>query len=180
MNLDVDGIPVVEAGAAELGVGDLEAEGFDEMEAGAGGGAEARDVAGVGGNFGVDEDDIERDGRPAEIEYGLAGVGVLHGGRIGRGGGLGKRIEWNFGLRPGRGWPDAGGMEKRIRILRDVLAAGLLAGLVFLAFGGAVRCGFVHFDDNIYVFENWHVRQGLTGRGCAGRSRRGTPPTGIR
>lgn len=49
--------------------------------------------------------------------------------------------------------------------LRTLFTAAILAGLVFLAFGGAVRCNFVHFDDDIYVFENWHVRQGLTWAG---------------
>ena len=83
VDLDLHGVPVVEAGAAELGVGDLETEGFDEMQAGAGGGAEAGDVAGVGGDFGADEDDVEGDLRPAEIEFGLARVGVLHGDSIG-------------------------------------------------------------------------------------------------
>ena len=83
MDLDVDGVPIVEAGPAELGVGDLESEGFDEMELRAGGGAEAGDVAGVGGDFGINEHDVERDRRPAEGEVGFARVGVFHLGRIG-------------------------------------------------------------------------------------------------
>lgn len=79
MDLHLDGIPVVEPGAAELGVGDFESQRFDKMETGAGGGAEAGDVAGVGRDFRVDEDDVERDRRPAEVEFSFARVGVFHG-----------------------------------------------------------------------------------------------------
>ena len=53
-----DLLPVVHAGAFELAVVELEAEGFDEMEGGVGGGAEAGDVAGVGRDFGFEEDDV--------------------------------------------------------------------------------------------------------------------------
>ncbi|HRT06277.1 MAG TPA: hypothetical protein P5204_11330 [Kiritimatiellia bacterium] len=46
------------------------------------------------------------------------------------------------------------------------LAAGaLLAALVFLAFGGALLCGFVWFDDHGYVTENPAVTAGLTKAG---------------
>lgn len=41
-----------------------------------------------------------------------------------------------------------------------------LAALVFLAFGGALRNGFVRFDDDAYVFENPQVAQGLTRAGA--------------
>ena len=101
MDLYLDGIPIVEAGAAELGVGDLKAQRLDQMEAGAGGGAQAGDVAGVGRDFGMDEDDVERDGRPAEIEFGFSGMGVLHGGRIGAGAAKGKTF-------PARKQPERG------------------------------------------------------------------------
>ena len=51
------------------------------------------------------------------------------------------------------------------RIRRDVAASLLLAALVFLAFGGALRCGFVWFDDHGYVYENPAVTGGLTQAG---------------
>ena len=56
MPLDV--LPVIHARAFELGIVELEAEGFDEMERRAGGGAEARDVAGVGRDFGFEQDEV--------------------------------------------------------------------------------------------------------------------------
>ena len=51
-------LPVIHAGAFELGIVQFEAEGFDEVEDGLGGGAEAGDVAGVGGDFGFEEDEV--------------------------------------------------------------------------------------------------------------------------
>ena len=51
--------PVVEAGASAAGVVQAEAEGTDEPESGAGGDAGAADGAGVGGDFGLDQDDVE-------------------------------------------------------------------------------------------------------------------------
>ena len=51
-------------------------------------------------------------------------------------------------VKPGGGW-----------------ASLALAGLVFLAFGGALDCGFVRFDDHVYVFENPQVAGGLTAAG---------------
>lgn len=44
-------------------------------------------------------------------------------------------------------------------------AALLLFALGWLALGGAVGGGFVHFDDDLYVFNNPHVLSGLTGPG---------------
>ncbi len=41
----------------------------------------------------------------------------------------------------------------------------LLVALVFGAFGGALQCGFVRFDDHGYVYENPVVAQGLTAAG---------------
>ena len=48
---------------------------------------------------------------------------------------------------------------------RAWLAGLALVVLVFLAFGGALRCGFVRFDDDVYVFENPAVGRGLTWEG---------------
>ena len=47
-----------------------------------------------------------------------------------------------------------------------VAACLLLDALVFLAFGGALRNGFVRFDDDAYVFENPPVAAGLTWAGA--------------
>ena len=41
----------------------------------------------------------------------------------------------------------------------------LLVVLCWGAFGGALRCGFVYFDDDQYVFENPPVVRGLTAEG---------------
>jgi hypothetical protein len=58
----LDRRPVVEPGAADrLGI-DAEGDRPDEVEAGAGGGAEPGDVAGVGRDLGGDEDDLQRRG----------------------------------------------------------------------------------------------------------------------
>lgn len=46
-----------------------------------------------------------------------------------------------------------------------VAACLLLDALVFLAFGGALACGFVRFDDHGYVYENPQVVAGLTAGG---------------
>ena len=48
---------------------------------------------------------------------------------------------------------------------RSGAAALLLFALGWLALGGAVGGGFVHFDDDLYVFNNPHVLSGLTGPG---------------
>jgi hypothetical protein len=57
--VDVAVLPVVHAGAAEGFFVEGESEGLDEVESGAGGEAEAGDVAGVWGDFGFDEGDLE-------------------------------------------------------------------------------------------------------------------------
>lgn len=49
-----------------------------------------------------------------------------------------------------------------IRRNRNVAAALVLIALVWAAFGGALRCGFVYFDDDTYVFENAEIAQGWT------------------
>ena len=54
-----DVLPVVHAGAAELAVVEVEPEGLDEVQRGAGGGAESGDVAGVGRDLGLEKDDLE-------------------------------------------------------------------------------------------------------------------------
>ncbi|MGD9612473.1 MAG: hypothetical protein AB7V22_06180 [Kiritimatiellia bacterium] len=48
---------------------------------------------------------------------------------------------------------------------RNVAAGALLATLVFLTFGGALRAGFVWFDDHGYVYENPAVTAGLSRAG---------------
>ena len=53
-----DMLPVVHAGPFELGVVELKAERFDEVQDGFGRGAKAGDVAGVGRDFGFEEDDV--------------------------------------------------------------------------------------------------------------------------
>jgi tetratricopeptide (TPR) repeat protein len=47
---------------------------------------------------------------------------------------------------------------------RLAVASGLLL-LAAAAFEGVRRCGFVAFDDNIYLYRNPHVRRGLTWEG---------------
>ena len=44
-------------------------------------------------------------------------------------------------------------------------AVWLLLALGFLAFGGAMQCGFVHYDDDLYVFGNPQVLNGLSWAG---------------
>ena len=80
MNLHLNGIPVVQTRAAELGIGDSEAQGFDQMKPCSGGGAKAGDVAGVGRDFRTDQDHVEGNGGPLEDELGFAGMGMFHGG----------------------------------------------------------------------------------------------------
>lgn len=45
------------------------------------------------------------------------------------------------------------------------MAALSLVALCWGAFGGALRCGFVYFDDDTYVFENAEIAQGWTSNG---------------
>jgi len=67
-------------------------------------------------------------------------------------------------LRAGRVLPMISGMVSSRRV-QTVAAILLLAGLCWLAFGGALQCGFVHYDDPRYVYENEQVVQGLTKEG---------------
>ena len=53
-------LPVVESGAFELGVGQFKAEPSQKNQVTAGGCAEPGDVAGVGGNLGFVENDVQR------------------------------------------------------------------------------------------------------------------------
>ena len=50
-------------------------------------------------------------------------------------------------------------------VQRDVGAALLLVALCCGAFGGALRCGFVYFDDDKYVFKNPAIASGWTAEG---------------
>ena len=48
---------------------------------------------------------------------------------------------------------------------KNLLAVLALVALAWGAFGGALRCGFVYFDDDQYVFENPPIARGLTAEG---------------
>lgn len=48
---------------------------------------------------------------------------------------------------------------------RELVIAALLAAACLLVFGQAVRCGFLNYDDNAYVYENPWVRNGFTFHG---------------
>ncbi len=52
-------------------------------------------------------------------------------------------------------------------MLRHFAVAAVLLTLCAIAFGGALSSGFVNFDDNIYVYDNAAVKQGLTADGLA-------------
>ena len=69
-------LPVVHAGAAELAVVEIEAKGLDEVKGGLGGGAEAGDAAGVGGDFRLEEDDVEHGSGTCALAACVACVGV--------------------------------------------------------------------------------------------------------
>ena len=59
---DIGEFVIVEAGAAQARVVELEAQRFDEMQPRAGVGAQANDVARVGRDLRLEEDDVERHG----------------------------------------------------------------------------------------------------------------------
>jgi tetratricopeptide (TPR) repeat protein len=48
-----------------------------------------------------------------------------------------------------------------------VLAAVLIGGATLAVFWGAIACAFVNLDDDLYVYDNPFVREGLTLRGVA-------------
>ena len=56
---NIQQLPVVQPGPLELPVGDLKAQGLDQMQAAAGGGAGAGDVAGVLGDLRLHQYDVE-------------------------------------------------------------------------------------------------------------------------
>ena len=56
---DVQMLPVIEAGALQLPVGYLEAQRVHHMQGAAGAGAQARDIAGVGRDLGLVQDDVK-------------------------------------------------------------------------------------------------------------------------
>jgi hypothetical protein len=62
----------------------------------------------------------------------------------------------------GAGNPAGKPAFSRLLILSTLLAAATLA-----AYSGAGNCGFVNFDDPVYVTDNPHVRFGLTLSGIA-------------
>jgi len=62
-------VPVVQARPLEVAVGDGEAERLDENQPAAGDGAQPGHVAGVGGNLGGDEDEVE--GSRQRLKHGV-------------------------------------------------------------------------------------------------------------
>jgi hypothetical protein len=58
-------LPVIQPGAFELRVIELEAERFDQVQSGPRGGAKARDVAGVGRNFWFNQDNVHVNNKPS-------------------------------------------------------------------------------------------------------------------
>ncbi len=68
----------------------------------------------------------------------------------------------------GAGGPFASGSAPQVRRPYSLLAVcGFLLLAVIAVFGQTARHDFVNFDDRGYVYENWHVRGGLTGEGTA-------------
>lgn len=59
MDMDIEVVPVVHTGAAQVAVGDVKAEGADQVKAGVDPCAEASDIAGILRNFGIKEDDVQ-------------------------------------------------------------------------------------------------------------------------
>ena len=80
MNLHVNGVPVVQTRAAELGIGYGEPQRLDKVETRAGGRAKPCNITRVGGNFRTNQNHVEGNGRPSEGKISLAGVGMFHEG----------------------------------------------------------------------------------------------------
>ena len=59
MHAHVHGLPIIEPGALERTIVDGESERLHEMQRAAGCGAQSRDVAGIRGNLGLDEHDVQ-------------------------------------------------------------------------------------------------------------------------
>ena len=55
-------------------------------------------------------------------------------------------------------------MERSMRISREFLVCLLLTAAVLTIYWPVSHFDFIACDDNIYVTENHHVREGLTGR----------------
>lgn len=51
------------------------------------------------------------------------------------------------------------------RVWREWLCAALLTVSTLLVLSSVLRCGFVNYDDTLYVTQNGHVRSGLTTQG---------------
>jgi hypothetical protein len=58
--VDLDQVPIVEAGAANRVLVDPKTELADQVQRTQGGGAKPRNIAGVGGNFGLHQHDVKR------------------------------------------------------------------------------------------------------------------------
>ena len=79
MNLHLNGIPVVQPRASELGISDGEPQRLDKVQARAGGGTKPCNIARVGGNFRTNQNHVEGHGWPSKVELGFAGMGMFHG-----------------------------------------------------------------------------------------------------
>jgi hypothetical protein len=61
MVMDIERVPVIHPGAAQMGIGNREPERVDEVEPRVGDGAHAPDVASVLRDFGAVEDDMKHE-----------------------------------------------------------------------------------------------------------------------
>jgi hypothetical protein len=86
---NVDEVPVVDPGPAHAVFVDAKAERPDEVQRGRRRGAKTRDVPGVGGNFGLHEDDVKGHGKRPGSQAGRRSL--RHGG-----------LPTRFGTAPGR------------------------------------------------------------------------------
>ena len=59
------------------------------------------------------------------------------------------------------------------------VSATLIAAAAVIAYSGIYKNDFVHYDDDVYITDNTHVRQGLS-REAAAWAKRPLPPTGNR
>ncbi len=74
-----DGIPVIQSGAAQAGIGDFKTHRLDEMQHAAGGRAQPGHVARVGWNLRLDQDHVQGGLGPSEGETTATFVRALHG-----------------------------------------------------------------------------------------------------
>ena len=70
-------LPVIQSGAFELAIGDMEAERPDQMQRRTCGGTEPGDVAGILGDLGLHQHDVQRRFRPGE-RYGTTVRSMAH------------------------------------------------------------------------------------------------------